>query len=99
MKETSQAKQMTHPNFILGLVSILLLFIGIGLYRNGSESGNIIWYIAVGLGAIHWIWGITDVFRQQNLASQSRVFWQILVVAIPAVGSMLYYMNSKTVRM
>ncbi|RYY95566.1 MAG: hypothetical protein EOO11_15540 [Chitinophagaceae bacterium] len=99
MKETSRAKQTQHPNFILGIVSIILFLFGLGLYRSGSYTGNILWYIASGLGAIHWIWGIVDVFRQQNLASQSRVFWSILVVAIPGLGSMLYYMNSKTMRM
>jgi hypothetical protein len=92
-------KQTTHPNFILGLVSIILLFIGVGLYRSGNSAGFWVWVIAAVLGGIHWIWSIIDVFRQQGIRSQSRVLWGILVVAIPAVGSMLYYMMSKTVRM
>jgi hypothetical protein len=45
------------------------------------------------------VWGITDVFKNQNSLSQSRVFWIILVVALPPVGSMFYYMFSKTMRM
>jgi hypothetical protein len=92
-------KQYTHPNFILGLVSLLLLFVGVGAYRSGSSSGTWIWYVAIAMGAVHWIWSIIDVFRHQNLASQSRVLWGILVIAIPPIGGLLYYAMSKTVRM
>jgi hypothetical protein len=99
MKETTTAKQTMHPNFILGIVSLLILFIGVGAYRAGSSSGYWLWVAAVALGGIHWIWSIIDVFRNQNLASQSRVFWMILVTIVPAVGSLLYYSMSKTVRM
>ncbi|RYZ22118.1 MAG: hypothetical protein EOO16_10250 [Chitinophagaceae bacterium] len=99
MKETVSGKQTMHPNFILGIISFIMLFIGIALYRSGSSTGFWLWVIASALGGIHWIWGIIDVFRNQSIRSQSRVLWGILVVAIPAVGSMLYYMMSKTVRM
>jgi hypothetical protein len=99
MKETPLAKQTLHPNFILGIFSLLLLFVGVGLYRSGSSAGFWVWVVAAGLGGIHWIWSIIDVFRQQGIRSQSRVLWGILVVAIPAVGSLLYYSMSKTVRM
>jgi len=92
-------KQTTHPNFILGIISLILLFIGVAVYRSGSTGGYWIWIIATILGGIHWIWSIIDVFRQQTIASQSRVLWSILVIAIPAVGGLLYYMMSKTVRM
>lgn len=99
MKETTIAKQTWHPNFILGLISVLMLFIGVGVYRSGSSTGFWLWVAAAALGGIHWIWGIIDVFRNQSIRSQSRVLWGILVVAIPAVGSLFYYMMSKTVRM
>ncbi|RYD98479.1 MAG: hypothetical protein EOP50_04915 [Sphingobacteriales bacterium] len=92
-------KQTTHPNFIIGIISLVLLFVGVGVYRSGSSTGTWIWILAAILGGIHWIWAISDVFRQQNLASQSRVLWGILVVAIPPIGGLLYYMMSKTVRM
>jgi hypothetical protein len=92
-------KQTTHPNFILGIISLILLFVGVGVYRSGTMNGTWIWVAAAALGGIHWIWSIIDVFRQQNLASQSRVLWGILVVAIPPIGGLLYYAMSKTVRM
>ena len=92
-------KQTHHPNFILGLVSLFLLFVGVGLKFYGYRFGDIVLIIGAILGGIHWIWGILDVFRHQNSLSQSRVFWIILVVALPPLGGMFYYMFSKTMRM
>ena len=93
-------KQTTHPNFIIGIISLILLIIGAVLLRRPDHTlATYILIAAVALGAIHWIWAIIDVFRQQNLASQSRVLWGILVIAIPPIGGILYYAMSKTVRM
>jgi hypothetical protein len=92
-------KQTTHPNFILGLASLVLLFIGVGLKFYSYRSGDIVLISAAVLGGIHWIWSIIDVFRQQSSASQSRVFWMILVVVLPPIGGLMYYASSKTVRM
>lgn len=92
-------KQTTHPNFILGLVSLFLIFVGIGLKFYGYRSGDYVLIGATVLGGIHWIWSILDVFKHQTPASQSRIFWIILVVIIPPVGGLLYYGFSKTVRM
>ena len=89
----------THPNFVLGLVSLLLLFMGLGFKANGYNLGDYIWYASIALSAIHWIWAIIDVFSHQTSGSQSRVFWIILVVALPVVGGLLYYIMSKTMRM
>ena len=89
----------THPNFIIGIVSLLLLFVGLAFYANGSIAGYHIWYVAMALGFIHWIWSIADVFKNQTLASQSRVMWMILVVIVPPAGGLLYYAFSRTVRM
>lgn len=92
-------KQTTHPNFILGLVSLVLLFVGIGLKFYSYRFGDIVLILAAVLGGVHWIWSIIDVFRHQTSASQSRVFWMILVVVLPPIGGLLYYASSKTVRM
>jgi hypothetical protein len=90
----------SHPNFILGVISFIVLFIGIGLRSNGYRSGDYIIMASVAMGAIHWIWSIVDVFNHQNFASQSKKFWIILVIAIPAIGSFCYYiMGSKTVKL
>ncbi len=62
--------------------------------------GDYVIIASVVMGAIHWIWGIIDVFSHQNIASQRKKFWIILVIAIPAIGSICYYiMGSKTVKL
>jgi hypothetical protein len=92
-------KQTTHPNFILGLVSLVLLIIGALLRRGAHEYGDYVLMASIALGAIHWIWSIIDVFRHQNNASQSRVLWAIVVIVVPPLGGLMYYAMSKTVRM
>jgi hypothetical protein len=92
-------KQTTHPNFILGLISLVLLFVGIGMKFYGYRSGDGVLIAATVLGGIHWVWGIIDVFKHQNSLSQSRKFWIILVIVLPPIGGMFYYMFSKTMRM
>ena len=92
-------KQTTHPNFILGIVAVVLVFVGIGLKFYQYKSGDYVILAAAILGGIHWIWSIIDTFNHQTTASQSRVFWIIMVVALPPIGGLLYYAFSKTVRM
>ena len=90
-----------HPNFILGIVAYVFLFIGIGLRANGYQAGDYVIGFSALLGAIHWIWSIIDVLRNYrvNSASENRIIWVILVIIIPPVGGLLYYAMSKTVRM
>ena len=60
-------KNTRHPNFILGVVTSLLVLIGIGLKANSYREGN---YVLIGstvLGAIHWIWGIFDVLGRADM--------------------------------
>ncbi|MDB5251012.1 MAG: hypothetical protein JWP27_181 [Flaviaesturariibacter sp.] len=92
-------KQTTHPNFILGLVSLALLIIGALMYKGQHHYADYVLLASLALGGIHWIWSIIDVFRHQNNASQSRVLWVILVVVVPPLGGLMYYAMSKTVRM
>ena len=92
-------KRTSHPNFILGAISLLLLFVGIGFKVNGYRFGDYIWIAATIMGGIHWIWSIIDAFKHQTAGSQSRVFWIILIIVIPPVGGLLYYAMSKTMRM
>ena len=81
-----------HPNFFLGLLSFILLFIGIGLKSYGYRLSDYVLIAAVAIGAIHWIWSIADVFRDRNIGSQSRVVWLIIVIIVPPLGGMIYYM-------
>jgi hypothetical protein len=99
--KTAYMKGTRHPNLILGLISFLLLFVGVGMRANGYQSGIYVLAAALFLGVIHWLWSIIDVFRDYrvNSGSENRIIWVILVVIIPPLGGILYYSMSKTVRM
>lgn len=90
-----------HPNFILGLVAYLFVFIGIGLRANGYREGDYVLGFSFLLGMIHWIWSIVDVLRnyKMNSASENRILWVIFVIVMPPIGGLLYYAMSKTIRM
>jgi len=94
-------KNAWHPNFILGLVSFILLFFGIGLRANGYQGGDYVLGTSMVIGGVHWVWSIIDVFKDYrvNSGSENRIIWVILVIIIPPVGGLLYYAMSKTVRM
>jgi len=94
-------RNIKHPNLILGLVSLFLIFIALALRVNGFQAGDYVLVFSFFLGAIHWIWAIIDVFKNYRVNSQSenRIIWVVLVIIIPPLGGLLYYSMSKTVRM
>jgi hypothetical protein len=97
--DKADIKRTTHPNFILGISSLIVMLVGIGMKANGYRIGDMLLILTVALGGIHWIWSIIDVVRHQPNTSQSKVFWLILVILIPPVGGLIYYAFSRTVRM
>jgi len=94
-------KQNTrHPSFIIGAASFILFLLGIILRGNGYVVGDKIILSAILLGAIHWIWSVTDVVTRYDLNPGSKSFWLILVMLIPPLGGMIYYlMKRKNVSM
>jgi hypothetical protein len=93
-------RNVKHPNFILGIVSLLLIFIGVGMRANSYDSGDYVLAFSFLLAGIHWIWSIIDVFKdfRVNSSSENRVLWIILVIVLPVIGGTFYYAMSKTVR-
>ncbi len=87
-------KNTRYPNFILGAVSLLLFVIGV-IIRANFAVGTTIVFIAVGLGAVHWIWGITDIITGYDLNPRSKTFWLIIVTLIPPLGGMIYYLMKR----
>jgi tryptophan-rich sensory protein len=73
---------------------------GVVLKGNGFRAGVYMIIVSVVLGFIHWVWGITDVAKNQQLNSKSRPFWIVVVLIIPPIGGMFYYlMKTKNVLM
>jgi hypothetical protein len=98
--ERLAAKNVYHPSFLVGAASFLMLFIGIGLKVNNIETGNEVLIASIALGAIHWVWSIIDVSHLSRANDDSRIFWLIVVMLIPPIGGMLFYlMKRKNVQM
>jgi hypothetical protein len=85
-------KNMRHPSFIIGAFSFVLFLLGIILRGNGYVFGNKIILSAMILGAIHWVWSIINVVTGYDLNPASKTFWLIIVMLIPPLGGMIYYM-------
>ena len=95
-------RNITHPNFILGVISLILLFIGVGMWANSYTGGFYVWIAAFVLGGIHWVWSIVDVFRHFNARTPNEnlsIIWVILVIIVPPVGGLLYYAFNRRVAM
>jgi len=84
-------KNLRHPNFILALISGIVLLIGIIMRANGYKAGD---YVVAGgavLAGIHWIWAIVDVIGRNDLKPYQKRFWLIAVIAVPVFGAMVFY--------
>lgn len=84
-------KNLRHPNFILAIVSAIVLFIGIGFRANGYQAGDYVIGAGTLLAGIHWIWAIVDVIRRNDLKAFQKRFWLIIVIAVPVFGAMVFY--------
>ena len=84
-------KNLRHPNFILAIISALILLFGIGFWAMGYKGGNIIIGLGGLLAGIHWIWAIVDVISRADLKPYQKRFWLIAVIAVPVFGAMVFY--------
>lgn len=83
---------LRHPRFLLGVFTILLGMIAVGLRSNRDvETSDIVAIIAGVLFLICWVWGIVEVATTDTLQGSQKKFWLIAVIAIPFVGGMLYH--------
>ena len=93
-------KDTFHPSFIIGAFSFLLLVSGVVFRKYDFPAGDYVILSGLIFGAVHWVWSSIDVFTNKDLDPPSRMFWMILVLLIPPVGGMVYYlMQSKNVRL
>ncbi len=84
-------KNLRHPNFILGIISAIVMFIGIAMKSSGMRAADYFFYGGGLLAGVHWIWGIIDVAGRKDLKPFQKRFWLIAVIAVPAFGSMVFY--------
>lgn len=93
-------KKRTHPNFILGLISLFLIFIGIGLRANNYKFGDAVLIGSFALAGIHWIWSIVDVlmdYRTNNSREDRNIVW--VIIAVIPVGGLFYYGLGRKIKM
>lgn len=88
-------QNITQPSFIIGAASFVLFLLGIVLKGNSYVYGDKIILSAIGLGALHWIWSTVDVITSYDLNPDSKSFWLIIVMLIPPLGGMIYYMMKR----
>ena len=84
-------KNLKHPNFILSIISAIVLFFGIGFMANGYQAGEYVLIAGTLLAGIHWIWAIVDVISRDDMRPFQKRFWLIAVVAVPVFGAMVFY--------
>ena len=89
--KTVYMKNLRHPNFILSIVSAIVLFFGIGMKAMGYSSGDIVLICGAVLAGIHWIWAIVDVIGRTDMKPYQKRFWMIAVIAVPVFGAMVFY--------
>jgi hypothetical protein len=84
-------KNLRHPNFILSVISLIILLFGIGLRANGYYFGDYVIGASILIGAVHWIWAIVDVIKRTDMKAFQKRFWFLIVVCCPVLGGMLFY--------
>jgi hypothetical protein len=88
-------RNIKHPNFIVGWISYLLLLAGIVLNAYDVGIGKTLILGSFLSGGVHWIGSMFDVWTDPTLKNEdiSRGFWFQLVLMIPPVAGMIYYMT------
>lgn len=74
----------------LGIISLVVLFLGIGLKSFEYQYANYIIFGSFFLGAIYWIWSIIGVSTTNDLKKYQKSFWLIIVIAVPMLGGLIY---------
>jgi hypothetical protein len=83
-------KNIRKPSIILGLIIMVVFFIGFFMLAGENANGNILLYAGMILGAIYWIWSIIAVSATGDLKKYQRTFWLIIVVTVPFFGALLF---------
>ncbi|MDQ6755558.1 MAG: PLDc N-terminal domain-containing protein [Bacteroidota bacterium] len=88
-------KEFRNPIFDLGIISIIIFLIGIFVLGTNTHYGYIILFTGVGLGIIFTFINIVGVVRTHTLKGERKIFWLMIVLLVPVLGSFIYYIFTK----
>lgn len=78
------------PIFYIVILSTICILLSIYDYRMVEYK-----YYLLGIGAflagLAWIWPIIEVATTNTLKGFQKKFWLIVVISVPVVGGLLYY--------
>ena len=56
------------------------------------EFGTLLAIAALAAWAIAWIVGAVDIFRRRDLGIGGKVLWLVVLIVLPIVGLLVYYL-------
>jgi Phospholipase_D-nuclease N-terminal len=56
------------------------------------EFGTLLAVAALAAWAIAWIVGAVDIFRRRDLGTGGKVLWLVVLLVLPIVGLLVYYL-------
>lgn len=85
---------LTRPAFTLAMVGTALILIGVVAIPQ-YEIGAYIMYAGLLLAGIFWLWTIWDVIAAENLKYFQKVLWLLIVILLPVMGGLIFYLLSQ----
>ena len=56
------------------------------------EFGTLLFILALAAWAVAWIVGAVDIFRRRDLGVGGKVLWLVVLLVLPIVGLLVYYL-------
>lgn len=84
-------KNIKHPAFLIGVITIILFLVSGVVKYQGYRMGDWMMMAAAALAGITWIWGIFNVVTRSDMKPFQKRFWLIIVVAAPFIGAMIFH--------
>ena len=56
------------------------------------EFGTLLVLLALAAWAVAWIVGAVDIFRRRDLGVGGKVLWLVVLLVLPIVGLLVYYL-------
>ena len=82
-----------HPNFFIGLIGYLAMFLGVVLHAHGYGIAVPLIIGSLVLAVVHWTRALVDVATDPALkGDESRYFWLGIIIMVPPMAGMIYYM-------